>query len=123
MMRLLLVSHAPAEHTTLLRYLGYHVIVATSADHAQALTGTHRFDVVLVSAAGVACNGFGLCAALRERLGDDVVIMLLTTDDTPLRRVTGMQLGADDVVGLPFHGDELVARIAAHGRRRTADTM
>lgn len=121
-MRVLLVDHAPTEHATLLLHHGYHVMVAASAAHARALMDAHRFDVVLVYADQVAGNGFGLGAALREQGGDDVVVMLLTADDTPLRRVTGMQLGADDVVGLPCHGDELLARIAAHGRRRTLDT-
>jgi len=122
MMRVLLADHAPTEHATLLQHHGYYVIVAASTDHARALTDAHRFDVVLVCAERVAGNGFGLCAALRERMGDNVVIMLLTTNDTPLRRVTGMQLGADDVVGLPCHSDELVARIAAYLRRRALHT-
>ena len=121
MMRVLLADRALTEYATLLQQHGYHVIVATSADHARALTDAHRFDVVLICAAHGNGNGFGLCAALREWLGDDVVIMLLITDDTPPRRVTGIQLGADDVVGLPCHGDELLARIAAHQRRRVLD--
>ena len=122
MMRVLLAEHGPTEHATLLLQHGYQVIVATSADHARAQTDAYRFDVVLVNAESIAGNGFGLCAALRERLGDDVVIMLLTADDTPLRRVTGMQLGADDVVGLPCHADELMTRITTHKRRRASDT-
>ena len=106
-----------------LQYHGYTVQVAQGAAQARALVGTHRFDLVLLADELADGNGFPLCAELREHLGDNAIIVLLLADDTPVRRVTAMQLGADDVVSVPYDEHELLARIEAHQRRRAFNTM
>jgi len=119
--RLLLIDDTPSQYATLLQQQGYTVVTATS-QHARTLIAAQPWDLVLLAAELANGNGFGLCAELRERMGHHVIIVLLLADDTPLRRVTAMQLGADDVVGVPYDEHELLARIEAHRRRRAADT-
>ncbi len=117
-MRVLIID-TPNRYAALLRQQGNVVVIATVAQ-ARALAGAQPWDLVLLAVE--LANGLGICAELRERLGDDVIIVLLLADDTPMRRVTAMQLGADDVVGVPYDEHELLARIEAHRRRRALDT-
>ncbi len=106
-----------------LRHHGYTVHVAQGAAQARVLANAQRFDLVLLAAELADGNGFRLCAELREHFGGDVIIILLLADDTPVRRVTAMQLGADDVVGVPYNEHELLARIEAHRRRCALNNM
>ena len=50
----------------------------------------------------------------------DTPCLLLTAKDGVEDRVEGLDTGADDYVSKPFHTDELLARIRAMLRRRTA---
>ncbi len=47
---------------------------------------------------------------------------VMRSENTPASRIVGIQLWADDFLGKPCNGDELVARIAAQRRRRGAAT-
>lgn len=61
-------------------------------------------------------DGLSLARWLRER--HDLGIVMLTGADTPLDRILGLEVGADDYIGKPFAPRELAARIEAVLRRR-----
>jgi DNA-binding response OmpR family regulator len=46
-------------------------------------------------------------------------VLILTARDAWSERVVGLQAGADDYLGKPFHGEELSARLQALLRRST----
>ncbi len=62
-------------------------------------------------------SGFDLCKDLRKA-GLDTPILMLTARESVQDRVHGLEVGADDYLKKPFAFNELVARVAALGRRR-----
>jgi DNA-binding NarL/FixJ family response regulator len=66
-------------------------------------------------------SGYEVCRALREEFGDGLGIMFVSADRTdPCDRVAGLLIGADDCLGKPLAGDELLARVRALARRAGA---
>jgi len=66
-------------------------------------------------------DGLAICAALRQRPETaSLPVIMLTAQGDPHSRVLGLELGADDYVAKPFEPRELVARIKAVLRRRSA---
>jgi DNA-binding response OmpR family regulator len=65
-------------------------------------------------------DGLAVCQVLR-RSGNPVPILMLTARGAVPDRVAGLDAGADDYLTKPFSFDELLARLRALHRRRTAD--
>ena len=61
-------------------------------------------------------SGFKIARFLRERL--DIGIIMLSGVQSPVDRVVGLEIGADDYVTKPFEPAELAARIDTVLRRR-----
>jgi DNA-binding NarL/FixJ family response regulator len=63
-------------------------------------------------------SGYEVCHELREALGEEVAIILLSAHRTePYDRVAGLLIGADDYIVKPFDSDELLARVRSALRR------
>lgn len=60
--------------------------------------------------------GLEVLAAWRQA-GSKLPVLILTARDAWHERVAGLKAGADDYLGKPFHGEELVARLQALLRR------
>jgi two-component system OmpR family response regulator len=103
-----------------LRAGGYVAHAVSSAAEARAALQQQAFDVILLDLALPDADGLHLCYELRERLGTQVVIVVVSAQSTPSTRVVALEVGADDFVAKPFAADELLARIEAHLRRRRA---
>jgi two-component system response regulator MprA len=65
-------------------------------------------------------DGIDICRELRA--GGDVGIIILTARSVVGERIRGLEAGADDYPSRPFVFDELLARIRAVIRRRSAQT-
>ncbi len=91
------------------------------ADGAKALTHAvvNAYDALIVDVLMPGRDGVSLCRELRQR-SLDVPILLLTARDGVDDRVAGLDAGADDYLVKPFAFDELLARIRALLRRRSA---
>lgn len=117
----LILDDNPADRVALARDLhrgGYATMAVTTLQQArQALIG-QLFDLLILEVALPDGNGLQLCSEIREQLGDNMVIIFVSTYDTPVCRVVGIQLGADDFLGKPCDAEELLARIDARQRRR-----
>ena len=61
-------------------------------------------------------DGLSLCSYFRKK--SSVPIIIISAQDTPMDRVTGITLGSDDYLTKPFHFEELEARIRSLTRRR-----
>ncbi|MDI9260894.1 response regulator transcription factor [Alicyclobacillus sendaiensis] len=66
-------------------------------------------------------DGIEALTQLREA-GCTTPILMLTVKNDPKDRVLGLNKGADDYLGKPFHPDELLARVGALVRRSPALT-
>jgi DNA-binding response OmpR family regulator len=86
--------------------------VGTVADALSA----GRADLVLLDLRLPDGDGVYVCRQLRER-DPDIPIIMVTARTSPVERVHGLRLGADDYVAKPFAIAELVARIEAVLRR------
>lgn len=88
------------------------------------LDGLHQgesdtFDVIVLDIMLPELNGIEVCRRLRTAHIQTPVLML-TARDAVQHRVEGLDAGADDYLTKPFAIAELLARIRALGRRRTA---
>jgi DNA-binding response OmpR family regulator len=78
------------------------------------------YDCIVVDVMLPDGNGVDLVSDLREAGCTTPILMLTVLNDTA-DRVRGLNAGADDYLGKPFHLDELVARIHALVRRASRE--
>jgi DNA-binding response OmpR family regulator len=119
--RLLLVEDDPSirEITVLgLRRAGFRVDTASDGRDGLLRARQEPFDLVLLDVMLPSLDGFQICRELRR--DSDVPIVMLTARVETVDVVVGLESGADDYVVKPFEMAELVARIRAVLRRRTA---
>jgi diguanylate cyclase (GGDEF)-like protein len=80
---------------------------------------TFTYDLMLLDVSLPKLDGISLCRKLREA-GHQNPILLLTAKDDSADKVRGLDAGADDYVVKPCTIEELLARIRALLRRKTA---
>lgn len=96
---------------------GYDVLAFRDGRNALEALEDTTVDVVLSDVRMPGTDGLGLVAALRERPATrEVPILLVSALDDGGRRVTALDLGADDYIAKPVDPDELLARIRVHMR-------
>ena len=61
-------------------------------------------------------DGLSICRRLRGQ-GNGKPILMLTARNDEIDRIVGLEMGADDYLGKPFHPRELLARVRAILRR------
>jgi len=99
---------------------GFDVELAGDGESALKQARRSAPDLVLLDVMLPRRSGFDVLRALRAE-GRDVPVILLTAKGQELDKVHGLDLGADDYVTKPFSLAELLARIRARLRNRTAD--
>ena len=98
--------------------LGYRVVSAGDGAAALAAASREPIDLILLDVMMPNLDGFEFLKIYRKE--HDVPIILLTARLAESDKVLGLELGADDYVTKPFGMQELLARIRAALRRRTA---
>ncbi len=99
-----------------LRDAGYAVEIASDGAQGLAAALSGGFDLLVLDLLLPVIDGLELCRKLRgERL--QVPILMVTSRDTELDRILGLEIGADDYLTKPFSVRELVARVRAIFRR------
>ena len=99
----------------------YEPICAKNCAEAKALFKGATFDLIILDVMLPDGNGLDLCSFIRST-GADVPILFLTACDEEFQIVRGLDAGADDYVTKPFRLLELLSRIRALLRRKTATT-
>ncbi len=121
-MKLLLVEDNPQLNkalTTLLKRNSCLVDSASDGEEALMCLKEYQYDVIILDIMLPKIDGLEV---LRRARRDNIQtpIILLTARSTIEDKITGLDLGADDYLPKPFSTEELLARIRALGRRKSA---
>jgi two-component system, OmpR family, phosphate regulon response regulator OmpR len=106
------------------RYLteqGFAVSTVSDAPGMDKIMGRERFDLLVLDLMLPGEDGLSICRRLRGTK-NGIPIIMLTAKGEDVDRIVGLEMGADDYLAKPFNPRELVARINAVLRRRTAPT-
>ncbi|HQZ01953.1 MAG TPA: response regulator transcription factor [Thauera sp.] len=98
---------------------GYAVDVASNGIDGAHLGSTEPYDAAVLDLGLPGKPGLEVLKAWREA-GSRLPVLILTARDGWAERVGGLQAGADDYLGKPFHVEELLARLQALLRRSAA---
>jgi two-component system response regulator MprA len=108
-----------------LAFEGHEVVPAGNGVEGLRLAREHGPDLVVLDVLMPGIDGFEVCRQLRAEgdaaSGQAVPILMLTARDEIADRVAGLDAGADDYLVKPFAVDELLARVRALLRRRSAN--
>jgi DNA-binding NarL/FixJ family response regulator len=97
--------------TRLFTRAGHPTTHVASGEVALAVVLRTRPSLVVLDLELRDMSGYEVCYELRERVGQDLPIILLSAARTePSDRVAGLLIGADDYLAKPFDPDELLAR-------------
>ena len=94
---------------------GFEVVEAPDGETGIAEFDRRGADIVLLDLMMPGLPGTEVCRQLRLR--GPVPVIMLTSRDSEVDKVVGLELGADDYVTKPFSHRELVARMRAVLRR------
>ena len=103
----------------MLRKEGFEVAVAPTGTDALTQFDRNGADIVLLDLMLPEMSGTEVCRQLRQKSA--VPIIMVTARDSEIDKVVGLEIGADDYVTKPYSPRELVARIRAVLRRKSAD--
>jgi two-component system phosphate regulon response regulator OmpR len=120
--RILVVDDDLRLRDLLQRYLteqGFAVSTVADAPAMDRLISRERYDLIVLDLMLPGEDGLSICRRLRGTK-NPVPIIMLTAKGEDVDRIVGLEMGADDYLPKPFNPRELVARIHAVLRRRTA---
>jgi two-component system OmpR family response regulator len=100
----------------ILRAAGHVVDECATGPDAIFLGTTNVYDVLILDRMVPGVDGLSVLKALRAA-NVNTPTLFLTAMDNVDDRVEGLETGADDYLVKPFAGTELLARVAALGRR------
>ncbi|MHB9117407.1 MAG: response regulator [Burkholderiales bacterium] len=105
----------------LCEYFSGHGYEATAVGDGSAMDDwlvAHEPDLILLDIMLPGSDGLVLAQKIRER--GDCPIIMVSARGADIDRIIGLELGADDYLAKPFNPRELLARVKALLRRRSA---
>jgi two-component system alkaline phosphatase synthesis response regulator PhoP len=103
-----------------LKQAGYDVEVSSDGKEGYEKARDGQFDLILLDIMLPHMNGIEVCQKLRSD-HNDVYIIILTARDDEMDKIIGLDAGADDYMTKPFSPREVIARVKAGLRRKTAN--
>ncbi len=104
-----------------LRAGGFSTTVVADGIGASAMARDDDFDLLILDLSLPGRDGLEVLRDVRAAQNMMPVIILTARDDTS-DRIAGLEAGADDYIGKPFHFEELVARVRARLRGDSGKT-
>lgn len=95
---------------------GHQIHVLSDGQYALETIKGYELDVLILDRMLPNIDGLTICQQIRAA-GIKVRILMLSALSDVDERIKGLQTGADDYLGKPFHFDELLARLDALYRR------
>ena len=120
-MRILVVEDQPELREAIVRRLraeGHGVDQAGDCETAEYLMSVYEHAVIVLDRMLPDGDSVDRLQAWRQR-GMNVPVLLVTAKDDVSDRIDGLHSGADDYLIKPFAMEELLARVAAIGRRQS----
>ncbi len=120
--QVLIIDDDPKIRTVVRRglaYEGFRVTEAATGEEGLAKAREHLPALIILDVGLPGIDGLEVTRRLRAG-GDDVSVLMLTARDEIRDRVEGLETGADDYLVKPFSFEELLARVHALLRRRSA---
>jgi two-component system, OmpR family, phosphate regulon response regulator OmpR len=120
--RILVVDDDQRLRDLLVRYLGgqgFEVKAVADAAAMDKQLSRERTDLVVLDLMLPGEDGLAVCRRLRAQPSAPAIIMLTAKGDE-VDRIVGLEMGADDYLPKPFNPRELLARINAVLRRKSA---
>ena len=102
-----------------LKHEGYAVDKAFDGRTGLEMAEGGGYDLLLLDIMLPGLNGLEVLRRLRKA-GNGMPVIMLTARDAVMDKVTGPDMGADDYVTKPFSIEELLARIRAALRKKSA---
>ena len=105
------------------RYLveqGFKVRTSANSEQMDRLLERETFHLMVLDLMLPGEDGLSICRRLRQA-NNEIPIVMLTAKGDEVDRIIGLELGADDYLPKPFNPRELLARIRAVLRRKTAE--
>jgi two-component system OmpR family response regulator len=96
---------------------GYAVDLVDNAEEALELEPIEPYQLIVLDIGLPGMDGFQAVRKLRSR-GSNVPVLMLTARHDRDDRIKGLDMGADDYLGKPFDGPELLAHVRALVRRQ-----
>ncbi len=90
---------------------------------ALELSSSGRYDAVVLDLGLPEMDGMQVLRLLREKVGKDTPVIILTARDSQDEKVAGFEAGCDDYIVKPVHLPELEARLLAHVRRTRGEVV
>jgi two-component system OmpR family response regulator len=118
-MRILLIEddHETAHYISVgLSGDGHEIAIAGNGREGLNRANSEKWDLLIVDRMLPELDGLSIVKELRH-MGAVIPVLFLTTLGGVDDRVTGLNAGADDYLVKPFSFSELLARVAALGRR------
>lgn len=103
----------------ILKREGYHVDVTHDGKSGLERASSYEYDVIIFDVRLPRMNGREAVEALRRRGINTPVLMLTALGEIP-DKISGLDCGADAYMSKPFEMPELLARLRALTRRKTA---
>jgi diguanylate cyclase (GGDEF)-like protein len=101
--------------------VGFEVQEAGSGEEAITLARQLRPDCVVLDINLPGISGLEVCRILREDVANEhTTIVMLTVDAEPAEKIEAFSSDADDYMVKPFSPRDIVSRVTASMRRRTA---
>ena len=100
-----------------LKMAGYEYTLCENGQEAYSAASTEIFDVIVIDWMMPVLCGIDLVRKLRDR-DNNAVLIMLTAKDEEESLLEAFDAGVDDYMTKPFSSRELLARIAAHLRRK-----
>lgn len=101
----------------ILRSNNYNISFSQSGKEALEKTQKAPFDLILLDVMMPGMDGYEVCQRLKEDpVTEKIPVIFLTAKTEPESIVKGFEVGGADYVTKPFHGQELLSRVATHLR-------
>ena len=99
-----------------LQEIGLTVEHCLTGEQALEQLAKNSYDLVMLDVMLPGKSGLDICRQLREQKPEQVILMV-TSRNSEIDRVLGLELGADDYMTKPFSVRELQARVRSQLRR------
>jgi two-component system alkaline phosphatase synthesis response regulator PhoP len=99
-----------------LQEIGLTVEHCLTGEQALEQLAKNAYDLVMLDVMLPGKSGLDICRQLREQKPEQVILMV-TSRNSEIDRVLGLELGADDYMTKPFSVRELQARVRSQLRR------